>query len=494
MKIQNILLLLGAVTLIAFNACRKDNFSTDPGAKVAFSQDTVFFDTLFTTIGSTTQAVRIYNNNNRDIKISSIELEGGADSPYRINVDGVSGDVFSDVEIASGDSLWMFVEVTIDPGDVNLPFIVEDRIHFTTNGNRQTVELVSWGQDAHFHGGPGALTVLDCNEVWNADKPHVVYGIVAVDEDCSLTINQGTQVYCHAKSGIYVFRGTLEVNGTIGNEVVFQGDRLEPEYQGVPGQWGIELQFEFETQFGVEQASVARGGIWLLQSPGSTINGAIIRDGNIGVQVDTTGTTGDALQITNTVIENMGVIGLLGQGAHISGWNNLIANCGQTCGAFTIGGRYRFAYTTFANYFAEGNRQAPTFALNNYYFDVNDNLQVRPLTDTWFHNCIMYGNNAALSDFNEFVVDIQQPEFQDYRFEFCAVDTDLDLSDVARFNQMVNSVTPPFVSAAGGDFHLVSSASSTWNGGFVSETWSPPTDLDGFTRLLPGRKGCYEGQ
>ncbi len=490
--IRILFLLLIAALAIGLNACRKNNVSTDPGARLAFSQDTVFFDTVFATIGSTTKALRIYNNNNRPVVVSNVELEGGVNSPYRINLDGIPGDNFTDVEIAAGDSLWMFIEVTVDPGNINTPFIVEDRIRFTTNGNEQSVELVGWGQDAHFHGGPGALTVLDCNEVWNADKPHVVYGIVAVDEGCNLTINEGTQVYCHARSGIYVFKGTLDVNGAHMNEVVFQGDRLEPDFNDLPGQWGIELAFEFETEFGVEQATVARGGIWLMESSGSEIDWAIIKNGNIGVQVDTTGTSGDALQLRNTIIQNMGVIGLLGQGAHISGENTLIANCGQSCAAFTIGGRYQFAYSTFANYFTGGgNRQSPTFVLNNYYFDVNDVLQVRTLNNTWFHNCIIYGNNAALSDFNEFFVDIEQEQFQDYRFEFCAVDTDQDLSDPLRFNQMVNGVNPPFVAAEAADFHL-SASTSTWNAGFVSPSFTPLQDLDALTRNLPGRKGCYE--
>lgn len=489
-----VIVVIGVLTIIS--GCRKQRISTDSSHKLTFSSDTVFFDTVFTTIGSTTKLVKIFNPNNDAVVIKNINLEGGSNSNFRMNVDGFPGPQLANIELRGGDSLWMFVEVTVDPGNTNNPFVIEDQIRFETNGNEQFVNLVAWGQDAIFHGGPSRLTVLECNEIWTPEKPHVVYGVVAVDEECCLTINAGTQVHCHSGSGIYVFKGCLNVQGQKDNEVVFQGDRLEPQYADIPGQWGIELAFEFEGSFGVEQATVARGGIWLFESTGSTIDYAILKNGNIGIQVDTTGTmSDDALVLTNTKIENMGVIGILGQGATISGWNNLVTNCGQSCAAFTIGGSYRFAYSTFANYWSQGNRQAPAFILNNYYLDFNNTLQIRQLTNTWFHNCIMWGNNASLSNFNEFVADIQEDAFQDYRFEFCSVDTEIDISDPNRFNGMINGTTPPFVSTLNNDFHLVPNASSVWEGGFpVGQTFPIPTDLDAASRELPGRRGCYEGQ
>lgn len=492
MKKYQILLFLAVITVCAFQACRKDKFTTDPGANISVSQDTILFDTVFTTIGSVTKNFKIYNKNNQNIRISRIELEGTSNSEYRINVDGVAGDTFTELELASGDSMWVFVEVTIDPNAANLPFIVEDRIRIETNGNEQLVELVSWGQNAYFHGSQGgALTVLPPNEVWNADLPHVVYGIVAVDEGNTLTINEGTQVYCHKGSGIYVFRGTLNVNGQFGNEVVFCGDRLDAEYQDLPGQWGIELTFEFESDLGVQEATVARGGIWLFENEGSTINWAIIKNGNIGVQVDTLANpNADALTITNTKIQNMGIYGLLGQGANISGFNNLLTDCGQSCGAFSYGGRYQFEYCTFANYWSDGTRQTPAFFLNNYYLDTENNLQVRTLNDTFFRNCIMTGNNATLSEFSEFVVDIEDDEFQTYVFDGCGVDTELDLSDANRFQNMQVTSNSPFVNPGNGDFHL----SATGWGGTSGTVFAPATDLDNAGRGFPGKKGCYEGQ
>ncbi|MDG1260311.1 MAG: hypothetical protein P8O05_01020 [Flavobacteriales bacterium] len=483
------------VCLGTFQACKKDRFITDSSANISVSQDTILFDTVFTTIGSVTKNFRIYNNENENIRISSIELEGNSNSEYRMNVDGIAGDRFTDLELAPGDSMWVFVEVTIDPNAANLPFIVEDRIRIEVNTNETFVELVSWGQNAIFHGGQGGeLFVLPANEVWNADLPHVIYGIVAVDEGNSLTINAGTEVYCHQGSGIYVFRGTLNVNGTCDNKVTFCGDRLEPEYQDLPGQWGIELTFEFESDLGVQEATVARGGIWLFENEGSTIDHAIIKNGNIGVQVDTlSNPSADALRITNTEIDNMSIYGLLCQGSNVSGANNLFSNCGQSCGAYSFGGRYQFEYCTYANYWSDGTRQTPSFFLNNYYLDVENNLQVRTLNDTWFYNCIMYGNNASLNEFSEFVVDIQDEDFQDYEFQYCGVDTEASVADGTRYNFMVNGVNPPFTNGGGGDFHLVN-PTNQWNAGFVTGTFPPAQDINCAPRFLPGLKGCFEGQ
>jgi hypothetical protein len=118
---------------------------------LSFSKDTVVFDTVFTTIGSTTQQFKIYNRENRTVRIDEIELMGGTNSPFRINVDGISGTYLKDFELEGKDSLFAFVEVTLGINSQSLPLIVEDSIRFRTNGKDQYVKLAVWGQDAYFH-------------------------------------------------------------------------------------------------------------------------------------------------------------------------------------------------------------------------------------------------------------------------------------------------------------------------------------------------------
>ena len=64
------------VTIASTTSCKKTAFySTE---NLSFSRDTVLFDTVFTTIGSTTQQFKIYNNDSKTITIEQIELMGGS--------------------------------------------------------------------------------------------------------------------------------------------------------------------------------------------------------------------------------------------------------------------------------------------------------------------------------------------------------------------------------------------------------------------------------
>src|SRR6188508_204263 len=136
--------------VIAVSSCKKDDLLTESSAKLEFSDDTIMFDTVFASLGSTTKQLKLFNRNSQPIRVSSIRLAGGNASTYRLNVDGLTGKSFSDVEIPAKDSLFIFIEVTIDPLNASTPYIVQDSIIFETNGNIQDVDLVAFGQYAHF--------------------------------------------------------------------------------------------------------------------------------------------------------------------------------------------------------------------------------------------------------------------------------------------------------------------------------------------------------
>jgi hypothetical protein len=476
--------LIFAIAIAALTSgCRKERFATDASEVLSFSQDTVLFDTVFTSLGSTTQIFKIYNTHSENLRVSSIALEGGSDSDFIINVDGDNGTTFSNIEILPNDSLFIFVEVTVDPNSALTPFVIEDKITFETNGTTQEVILVAWGQNAYFHGGIGGLQVLPANEVWNNDLPHVVYGIVAVDQGNTLTINEGTQVYIHSKSGIYCFESCIDVNGTLGNEVVFQNDRLEPAFDDVPGQWGIQLDFQVEGVGGPEIASIARGGIWLVRSPCSTIDYAIIKNGGMGIQVDSTGTSGFALEINNSIITNMSGIGFWANyGANVKATNLLVSNCGEICGFFSYGGKYHVDNCSFLNYWSDGIRSTPAFALQNFFEPQGAPIEIFQVTDSRFRNCIMYGNNAQLSDYSEFVVNMEDEAAQQYSFLSCLVDSEFDLSDPNRYSEMVINQAPFLC-----DNFKISQASSRMQG---SGQVPGAPDLAG---VFNGDwKGCYD--
>jgi hypothetical protein len=481
-------------TSLLFQRCKKETFITDSSAGLEFSMDTVFFDTVFTTLGSTTQYLRVYNRHDKSIKISSIDLENGNNSQYRINVDGDDGPHHEEIEILPNDSIYIFVEVTIDPNSDLTPFVVEDRIKFSTNGNEQHVQLSSWGQNAYFHGGLGSVILSDCNAVWNNDKPHVIYGVLFIDEGCDLTINAGTQVYVHAKSGIYVNGGTIHIQGSLNNEVCFQGDRLEGSFQDTPGQWGIQFDFPVSSGGTDQIVSVLRGGIWIYKSPGSVVDYALLKNGNIGIWVDSTGVdySGSQFSVTvsNTKILNMASHGILTQNATLKAYNMQVSNCGQTCAYFSIGGRYHIDNCTFANYWSGGNRTDPAFAMSNFYVSNEDTI-VNQIFDSHAYNCIMYGNNALLTDFSEFIVSMKNEAAQQYQFKYCLVDTDGDVDDDGnRYQSMKNGQAPLLCDPVELDCRLLSSSqgNALMAGSFFSST--PVLDLFGLNNGT-SYKGCF---
>ena len=180
---------------IAIISCQKEKYITSGDFKLQFSTDTVSFDTIFSSIGSTTEWLKVKNPSKYSVSISKIYLAGGADSPFRLNINGVDGVEDKDVKISSGDSIFIFVEVTIDPTGQNNPMIVKDSIVFELNGNIQDVKLVAFGQDFHLFKGDVLAT-----QRWQNDKPYLIYNSVWVDTLKTLSIDPGCRIYFHKGS------------------------------------------------------------------------------------------------------------------------------------------------------------------------------------------------------------------------------------------------------------------------------------------------------
>ena len=205
-----------SLLILSVSSCRKD-FSTIPSfGQLEFSKDTVFLDTIFTNIGSATYNLKVYNRSNDDITIPNITLERGSVSNYRLNVDGIPGKSFQNIDILAKDSIFIFVETTIDIASVSDP-LYTDRILFDNGMNQQDVKLVTLVQDANFI-FPGrdpftlkidsltldseATTIkgrfLTNDELtFTNTKPTVIYGYAAVSSNNTLTIPPGSKVYFH---------------------------------------------------------------------------------------------------------------------------------------------------------------------------------------------------------------------------------------------------------------------------------------------------------
>lgn len=411
------------ILLLSFAACRKETFLKDKNVKLSFSVDTVLFDTVFTTIGTTTLQFKVYNNYSKPL-LTNISVANGKNSNFRINVDGQSGYIFDQVEIAAKDSIYIFVEATIDPTNNNSPLVVLDSILFETNDNIQNVKLAAWGQDVHLINGE-----IIQSQTWTNDKPYLIYNSMLLDTLQILTIEAGCQIHLHNHyknpSSIYI-KGTLKVKGSKDNPVVFQGDRLEAWYDDIPGQWG-HIRF-------------------LPGSIDNEIDYAIIKNGIIGIQVDSFMTV-PALKLSNTIIQNMNAAALYAQGSTVLAWNSVFANCGQYCVALTIGGSYAFYHCTIANYWVFSNRTTPALVVNNYYQDVFNVMQIRAV-DVLFGNCIIAGSAE-----NEIVLD-EFPGYSDYftyKFDNALLkikQSEFSISDTSKFKAILLNNNPKFVSTS----------------------------------------------
>lgn len=456
---------LAAILAVFVFSCYEEEFTTNPDIKLEFSTDTISFDTVFTTIGSTTKYFKVKNPAGKAITISNIYLAGGESSPFRLSINGAKSNEDSNVELYGGDSLFVFVEVTIDPTGQNLPMVVHDSIVFNVNGNSQDVDLIAFGQDFHLFNG-----AVIKSQHWTNDKPYLIYNNAVVDSLGTLTIDPGCRVYFHNRSSLFV-KGTLNVNGTYEEPVSFLGDRREEEYSNVPGQWGYYVEYE-------NGSTYVFGGLhFLVGSRDNTIDYAIIRNANKGIQVDSLGASDNpVLTLTNIRIENMSLNCLDARTTFIKASNCIFANSGSYTVALRFGGDYEFNHCTVANYYTSNTRTDPALFFKNYYkydkktysFEIEAN----------FNNCIIYGNGN-----NEVSYDIVESSPFNTQFNTCLLNTYLNSNEnnLVFTNSLLNE-DPLFKDSYEYDFAL-DSLSPAINIGDVNIANLYPLDLNKNSRL-----------
>jgi hypothetical protein len=391
--------------------------------KLGFSVDTVMFDTVFTTIGSTTQHLKIYNPYSQKLLISSIKLAKGDLSNFRLNINGVSANQIDNVEIAPFDSMYIFVEVTIDPNGQNLPLVVKDSVEFLTNSNHQDVDLVAWGQDFKL-----VRKEVLSNTRWTSEKPYLVYNYAYVDSNATLTIDPGTKIYFHKDAGLYV-KGRIVANGTVENPILMFGDRLETVYDNVPDQWNGVLLYS--------------------GSKNNEFSNVEIKNANIGLQVGNIEDEGFAeVNLFNVKIQNMAYAGIFALKSSINAANCLITNCGFYATALLVGGSYEFTHCTIANYWGGYSfkaRTTPSVLISNILNISKDTPDyVGDLVKANFSNCIITGNAA---DGNELFMKANSQALFNYKFDQCIlqVSDTFKVNNQEHFVNILKGVDPKFV-------------------------------------------------
>lgn len=450
------------LTLGYLISCEDEKYLSSTDVKLRFSVDTVMFDTVFTTIGSTTQHLKIYNPYDQKVLISSVKLAKGERSNFRLNINGISANEVQNLEIAPFDSLYIFVEVTIDPSGQNLPLVVKDSIVFETNSNRQDVDLVAWGQDFILI----KQLNLKKNTTWTNTKPYLVYNPAYVDSNTTLTIEPGTKIYFHKDAGLYV-KGRIVAKGTVENPIVFQGDRLEDVYDNIPDQWNTILLYS--------------------GSLNNEFSNVVIKNAHIGLQVGNIEDNGFAsVKLGNTKIQNMAYAGIFALKSEIVADNCLITNCGLYAVALLVSGTYEFNHSTIANFWGGYSfkaRTTPSVIISNFLNVPSTNKNyIGDITKANFGNCIIYGN--AIDD-NELLVSRNLEALLNYKFDRCIIqvaDT-FKTSNVDHYINILKGVDPKFIDPYKKLNFELDTLSPAKDAGKLTIARLLPTDLKGRDRL-----------
>ncbi|QBA64345.1 hypothetical protein [Muriicola soli] len=496
--------------LIWISSCRKDFDYSPSTGQLEFSKDTVFLDTIFSTIGSSTYSLKVYNRTKEDIEIPSIRLGEGTNSQYRLNVDGQAGQEFSNVPLLARDSLYIFIETTYDIASSAVDeFLYVDQILFDEGANEQRIPLVTLVKEAIFlfpstlaNGSKESLLlgldeegnelriegfVLEDDELnFTADLPYVIYGYAAVAEDKVLSMAAGTRVFFHENSGILVGTGgSLKINGELSedaeileNEVIFEGDRLEPQFAEVPGQWGT---------------------LWL--APGSIeneISYLTIRNATVGVLVEgNPEASAPTLKISNSQIYNSTIVNLWGRNTSIAAENLVLGNAGTHSLYCEKGGTYNFLHSTIANYWSNGFRTGSALRLSSFETDGEGNETGEDLLQANFINCIVDGNTAS-------ELSLERLEGFDFNFYFShclmkfidsggqfANDPLYDFTNIARYENILLNTDAEFTDPFG-NLYTIGATSSALGNAELQTALLVPFDLLGKDRTEDPAIGAYE--
>lgn len=374
---KKLLFFICAAIVLGVSSCIEDDFTTSSSDLLEFSTDTLSFDTVFTGETTATKRFLVYNRHKKQLNISHIYLDDiPEEARFYLNVDGRSGDDFTDIEVRGEDSIYVFVEAHIDANNENLPFDMFGNLHFLTNGVEQTVVLRAAGQNAHTVSN---WHITD-NTTLSTDRPYRIMDSIVVEENATLTIPPATTVYFHDKARIKV-RGTLIAAGEQNRPVTLRADRLDDVAGEIPfdlmaGQWdGILLES---------------------QSFGNEFRYTVMRGSTTGVTADSCGVLDKRkLYLLNSVLHNSAESVLTSSHSWIDADGCEFSDSKDGVIDLT-GGRHTFNNCTFANYYLFDAVTSPILSL--WYVLPDDKIYENPLMSARFNNCIVYGNASDISE------------------------------------------------------------------------------------------------
>lgn len=396
---RHLLIFLFALFSALITGCMKDEeYTTSTGDVLSFSTDTVAFDTIISGSATNTYTFTVYNRAQKAIRIPKVMLQGGSSSPFYVNVDGeplVNG-VAEDFEIASKDSMIVFLMANLPESESDDPIPASDKLIFTTEaGVNQEVVLSAAGQTVV----PLTQFRVTENTTWQAGKPYRIMDSLVVEEGKTLTLAAGTRLYFHANAELIV-KGSLKVEGSAQQPVIMRGDRLGYMFAGqpydrIPGQWG---------------------GVRLTEtSYDNHINYADIHSGSYGIRVDSADVSRNKLLLENSIVHNTTHHALDIYMAQVMVGNSQITNAGGDC-LHVRGGDVTLTHCTLARFFVFTGGSGTALNFANY-----EGATRLPLKNLTMQNCIITGYQS------DEVMGSQNMEYKDddfkYLFKNCLINT-----------------------------------------------------------------------
>ena len=356
--------------------CISDDITYSSNDRLTFSTDTLSFDTVFTDLGSQTARLKVFNRANKGINISSIRVRGD-EGIFSINVDGVSGKTFENVEIRANDSIFIFVECFVDANDASRPFRVEGQLDFETNGNLQSVVLETYGQNVVRLRNMAVETDM----TFGADRPYVVFDTLRVAEGATLDILPGARLYFHDKALLQI-DGRLNAKGEAGKPIQMRGDRLgdvlpDTGYEILAGQWQ-----------GVRFGAGSFGNRMEYVEMQSTVSGVVVDSCGVLER--------DKLTLVNSWLHNSQGNTLRSAYSKVDAYGCVFSEAGEAVVHLT-GGVHEFLQCTVANYYLFAISPESILTLEHAAPEGMDPSIRCPLMKATFDNSIVYGIVSPLT-------------------------------------------------------------------------------------------------
>jgi len=414
------LFVISILSLFIAVACRNDfdDVVINTG-QIQFSTNSIHLDTLFTKVRSNTRRFTIKNTSNDNVVIPRIALERGSSSFYTLNINGFpgpdapptaeSGKIFENIEVLAKDSIFGFVETTLDfnvvKNDLNENGEYTDKIILASNNINQQIELFTKINDADFifndtdsperpiveiiteqRDEQGEFIILEGYNLTETElnvtdnKALVIYGYAIIADGKTLLITAGSRLHFHENSGLIVQSGgRLEINGALSNTdnveenlVIIEGDRIDKDFNILPGQWDF---------------------IWIQKGATASIENCVIKNAITPILIEGNGDEiSPSLILNNVQIYNAQTAGIQATATNINAFNLVIDKSGNNSLNIEEGGTYQITHATIANYFDSGF-SGNAISLNNSTRTDSD------VTDTDlninFLNCIIDGPGTS---------------------------------------------------------------------------------------------------